>query len=148
MKITVLNPFTIDPVNHSDIHAIEFHDESLTTQADVEQSDINTIVRQFGVTGELPYGMRVPYSADITESPMDFHEAQNFIAETTQAFMDLPSHVRTEFENDPGNFMAFIDDPDNYAKAVKLGLVPPKPETPPPADGSSPPLDGSTTTTA
>lgn len=131
-KIIVLNPFTLDPVQQSEIGAILCADESLTDQSQVDQSDINTIVRQFGVTGELPYGKPVPFYEDITSFPTDYQEAENFLIASREAFMELPSDQRERFDNHPGKFLNFISNENNYDEAIKLGMIiPPSP----PADG-------------
>lgn len=146
MKITVLNPFTLDPAEHSDQTTLHCEDKSLTVQADVEASDINTIVRQFGVTGELPYGSIAPYTADLTNFPTDYHEAQNFIIQSQELFMDLPSSQRTRFDNNPGKFLDFIADDNNRDEAISLGFLP-KPD-PLPTDGFPVSKSGETTPTA
>lgn len=123
MKTIVLNPFSIDSDSHSNIGAIECLDPSLTVQADVAQADINNIVKQFGITHQLPYGMSVPEFADYSDVPNDFHAAMNFIRDTDQVFMSMPAEHRARFENDPGQFLDFVNNPDNYDEAVKLGFV-------------------------
>ena len=37
-------------------------------------------------------------------------------------FEDLPSKARTEFNNDPGTFLDFVQDPENKDKLYDLGL--------------------------
>lgn len=147
MKTEVLNPFTIDPVKHSSDNSIAFHDESLTVQADVEASDINTIVRQFGVTGELPYGTIPPLTGDFSNYPTDYHTAQNLIIEAQDVFMQLPSDQRARFDNNPGNFLDFIHNDSNYDEAVNLGYIFPK-ESPSSTGGLPDPKPVTTSPTA
>lgn len=146
-KIEVRNPFTLDQKEHSKRSAIIFKDESLTVQDDVQRSDINFIVHQFGVTGELPYGRIAPMTGDFTQYPDDYQSAQNLILEANQAFAALPSGDREYFKNDPGNYLAFIDNPENREKAIEFGYIP-KPEPTPPADGLPLPKDDTSSTTA
>lgn len=127
MKLTVLNPFTLDPDAHSDAHGLFCDDESLTVQADAAQADINNIVKQFGLSLELPYGLAVPEYADYTSIPNDYHAAMNFIKDADSVFMEMPANIRADFNHDAGQFLDFVDNPDNYDKAISLGLVPPKP---------------------
>lgn len=152
MKVTVLNPFTLDRKAHSSSSALICDDPSLTVQADVEQSDINTIVKQFGLTHELPYGLAVPEYFDATDAPSDYHAAMNYIRESDSVFMEMPAEIRSRFDNDAGRFLEFVRDPENYSEASKMGLVPPvvssseTPSTdglPTSADGSSPADAGS-----
>jgi phage internal scaffolding protein len=45
-------------------------------------------------------------------------------------FDQLPALIRDRFHNDPQEMLAFLNDPNNYDEAIKLGLVnpPPAPE--------------------
>lgn len=129
MKILVLNPFNLDD-SHSSAHSISFPEPSLTVQADAEQSDINYIVRQFGLTHELPYGQAVPEYADYSDIPNDYHAARNFILDADNAFMLLPAEQRSHFDNDAGRFLDFVADPANRTQAEKLGFVPPSSPSP------------------
>lgn len=141
-KTLVLNPFTLDPDDHSNAHGISFPEPSLTVQADVEQSDINFIVRQFGLTHELPYGLQVPEFTDFSDAPNDYHAAMNFIREADAGFMTMPADVRSRFQNDAGQFLDFVSSPDNYQDAIALGLVPPRVEDEPSASTETPPPVG------
>lgn len=126
-----LNPFIIDAKEHSSKSTFNTEGESLTVQADAAATDINNIVKQFGLTHELPYGALEPFYDDITDFPTDYHEAQNFIIASQEAFLTLPSEQRARFDNDPGKFLDFIHNNDNYDEAISLGFVPPRPiETP------------------
>jgi len=65
----------------------------------------------------------------------DYHSSLNQIIEAQDAFEALPSSMRKRFGNDPGELLAFLEDPANNEEAVKLGLrqapPPPPPEAPP-----------------
>lgn len=52
----------------------------------------------------------------------DFQEAQFMIAKAKSMFESMPSGVRKRFKNDPGEFMNFINNPDNIEESVKMGL--------------------------
>lgn len=102
-------------------------DESMTQQQFAEECDINTIVRRFGLTGELPSDVRMPQSGDFT-SVGDFHSAMNLVREAEEQFMLLPAELRLRFGNDPGQLLAFLDVEGNREEAVRLGLVNKPPE--------------------
>ena len=104
-------------------------DDGVTQQQFAEECDINTIVRRFGLTGELPSGIAMPVSGDFT-NVTDFHTAMNLIRQSQEAFLELPAHVRERFQNDPGRVMAFLENPENREEAVKLGMVAPPREVP------------------
>ena len=110
--------------------ALECLDESKAIQSAEEESNINTIVRRFGISGELPGGYAMPQSGDFTNIP-DFHTAMNLVRKAQEEFVKVPAEVRARFNNDPGRFMDFFDDPANYDEALKLGLVNARPPVPP-----------------
>lgn len=126
IKTVVLNPFSIDSDAHSDAHAlvVPVDELSLTKQSDAQSADINFIVKQFGVTQALPYGIAVPEYADYSDVPNDYHAAMNFISDSQDAFMQMPAALRSRFENDAGLFVEFFNDPANVDEARSLGLLP------------------------
>ncbi len=97
-------------------------DESLAIQSAEEESNINTIVRRFGLTGELPSDVAIPRSGDFTGAP-DFHTAMNLVRQAQEEFLRVPAHIRARFGNDPGNFIAFVEDDSNREEAARLGLL-------------------------
>ena len=111
---------SIDEETGEEIH-------SLTNQSFKDETDINTIVKRFGLTGEMPSTLAVPLSGDFTEA-MTFEESMNLIAQSNQQFMLLPADVRERFNNDPGRLIAFLEDDNNRDEALKLGLVNKPPE--------------------
>lgn len=95
---------------------------SKTQQQFAEECDINTIVRRFNLTGQLPTGVRMPTYGDFENVP-SYQEAMNAIRAADEAFMEMPAEVRARFNNDPARFVDFCSDPANRAEAEKLGLV-------------------------
>ena len=95
---------------------------SMTSQQFADDVDINTIVRRFGLTGQLPQSLSVPLSGDFT-GVTDFHSAMNLVVAAQDEFMKLPVDVRDRFGNDPGALVAFVSDDANRDEAVKLGIV-------------------------
>lgn len=109
--------------------ALECLDESKAIQSAEEESNINTIVRRFGISGELPNQVAMPQSGDFTNIP-DFHTAMNLVRQAQEEFVRVPAEIRARFNNDPGRFMDFFEDPANYDEALKLGLVNVRPVPP------------------
>lgn len=97
-------------------------EDSLAIQSAEEESNINTIVRRFGLTGELPSDLRMPLSGDF-EGIGDFHSAMNTVRAAQEEFLRVPADVRARFGNDPAQFMEFLEDPGNRDEARKLGLL-------------------------
>lgn len=102
-------------------------DEDMTQQQFKEETDINVILKRFGMTGQLPQGLAMPMVGDFT-NVSDFHTAMNLVRQADEEFMKLPAEVRKRFNNDPGAVIAFLNDPANRDEAVKLGIVAPPPE--------------------
>lgn len=96
--------------------------ESVVQQQFAEECDINTIVKRFGITGELPNGINMPLSGDFT-NVTDFQTAMNTVRQAQESFMELPAEVRRRFNNDPARVLAFLDDEANRDEAIKLGIV-------------------------
>lgn len=97
--------------------------EDFTKQEFRDEVDINTILRRFNVTGQLPQGVRMPTYGDFTQVG-DFQQALAAIETARESFMQLPADVRRRFDNDPGAFVDFASDARNLEEARKLGLVP------------------------
>lgn len=120
--IFLRTPYNYDTMEVSDETGLECLDESLAQQHAKDETDINTIVRRFGLTGELPSGVRAPQYGDFTEAT-DYHTAMNAVIAANNSFMQLPADVRARFNNDAGAFVDFCSDDKNRDEAKKLGLI-------------------------
>jgi phage internal scaffolding protein len=115
-------PYNYDTMEASNASALSCEDPSLAQQHARDESDINTIVKRFGLTGQLPDNVRTPTYGDF-EDATDYHTALNAVRAADAAFMQLPADIRTRFNNDAGAFVDFVADDSNRAEAEKLGLV-------------------------
>lgn len=132
---------TIDVLGRdNDQFGLECVDPSLTVQADAQESDINFIVKRFGITGELPRNLEYVTNVDLTEAPDTYHGAMSILMRAQDTFMELPASVRTKFDNDPGLFMDFASDPANIDALRDMGLAVPKVEPAPGAPVPVPPI--------
>lgn len=101
--------------------------EGKTKQEFKDDCDINVLLKRYQETGSLEHvNQRQALFADV--SAMDYQEAMNIIADARSAFLDLPAKVRDRFNNDPHEFLAFVEDPENAAEAGELGLLSPEGE--------------------
>jgi phage internal scaffolding protein len=116
-------PYNYDTMEASNASALLCEDPSLAQQHARDESDINTIVKRFGLTGELPSNVRTPTYGDFSDA-MDYHTSLIAVRAADAAFMQLPADIRTRFNNDAGAFVDFVSDDNNRAEAEKLGLVP------------------------
>lgn len=114
-------------------------EKTRTQQHFKEESDINTIVRRFGVTGQMPVAPRMPSYGDY-DNVTDFKTAMDAWARAREDFDALPAQIRKRFDHDPQKLLEFVQDDKNRPEAEKLGLVPKRPEKlPEPPQGQTPP---------
>lgn len=95
-----------------------------TQQSFKDDCDINLIMKRFERTGMLDHLNQFEGSyGDFTDVPTSYHDAVNQVLAAQDMFMTVPARVRAMFDNDPGKFLAFVDDPANAEKMVELGLA-------------------------
>lgn len=123
-------PYNYDVMAASDNSALVCEDPSLAQQNGKEEADINTIVKRFGLTGELPDNVRVPEYGDFADA-LDYQSSLNLILQAQAGFMEMPADVRDRFNNDPGKFLEFVNNPENLDEARKLGIAKPAVVVPP-----------------
>jgi len=97
---------------------------SLAVDSLREESDINTIVRRFGLTGRMPSDIRLPTYQNFLDAPDDYRGALDAIRAADASFNRLPAAVRARFENDPAQFVDFCSDPANLPALQEMGLAP------------------------
>lgn len=127
---TSKSPFLRTPYNYdrdaaSNESGLACEDASLTQQHFKDETDINNILRQFNVTGMLPEHILSPRYGDFS-GISDYKTALDRVMDAHEEFMGLPAHLRAQFDNDPENLIAFLNDESNRSEAEKLGLVQPK----------------------
>lgn len=111
--------------------------KSKTKQSFSRDADINNIMRRYRMTGLMvdPNSVsqrREAFYGDFSDLP-DLQSLRNRVIEIDNAFMTLPSNLRTRFENNAENLLLWLNDPENEAEAIELGLKEPAPapEAPP-----------------
>lgn len=141
-KIFIRSPYNYDTNKVSNETGLECKDPTRTQQHMKDECDINVIVRNFGVTGQVPTTVRAPTYGDFL-GVNDFHTAANAIAQANEAFDAMPSDLRYRFHNNPQEFVDFCSDDANRPEAERLGLVfPQKPlDNPPNKADTSPTPD-------
>lgn len=96
--------------------------ESLTVQSHAEDADINVMLKRFGVLGRMPESVRVPEYGDFTQVG-DFRSALHAVMDAQDEFMKLPPRLRAELNNDPQEFLKFVQDPANLDRMREMGLA-------------------------
>lgn len=118
----IQRPYTLKPRTFG----ISFPEKSrFTRQEFKDESDINTIMRRYLRTGELPHvNTLAPQYFDA--SPIDFQGHMQVIAEAKSLFAQLPASIRSRFYNNPGQFVDFCSDPANRTELAHMGLLSPE----------------------
>jgi len=119
-------PYNYDGDKVSDETGLSCPEPTLAQQNFKDECDINHIVRQFGLTGELPGKPLSPQYGDFT-GVLDYHSAVNAVLAAQDDFMELPAQLRSRFNNDPAELIDFLELEENREEAIKLGLVAAKP---------------------
>lgn len=122
-------PFNYDVRAASDESGLSCPEKGRTIQSAKDEVDINNIAKRFGLTGQLPSGVRVPVYQDFDDI-IDYHSAMIQVRLANEAFLQMPANVRARFNNDAGAFVDFVNDDANRAEAEKLGIVVPKDKPP------------------
>lgn len=78
--------------------------ESVVQQQFVDEVDVNSIVRRFGMTREMPFGSAEGVFGDFT-GLSDFDAVRAKVVDAEARFMRLPADVREKFGNDPANLI-------------------------------------------
>jgi len=118
-------PYNYDTLAASDESGIACEEASLAQQQFKDECDINNILRQFNITGQLPDAPLSPKYGDFT-GISDYKTALDRVIAADEEFMNLPATIRARFDNDAANLIAFLDQEENREEAVKLGLLEPK----------------------
>ena len=111
--------------------------ESMTAQEFAPFCDVNRIIARWEKTGVLEHTARFQGQYGVFVGPESYHAAMNRIMDVQSMFNTLPARMREEFGNDPGAFLRYVGDPENYEEMAKRGLIP----NPLLAEGSEPASD-------
>lgn len=93
---------------------ITFSEPSMTKQNHKAECDINNIMRRFTKTGVIDHVTRYePRYGDVPSQ--DYHSALITVSSAQELFEELPAVMRKHFDNDPGLFLEYVQDPSNPA---------------------------------
>jgi len=106
--------------------ALTFPDEEYpygkTKQSFKDDADINNIMARYQSTGMIDYVKEnAPHYGDVTG--LEFQACMNKIIEASEMFDALPAHLRKRFNNEPAEFLDFVQDDKNREEAITLGLI-------------------------
>jgi hypothetical protein len=93
-----------------------------TEQHHKKECDINEIIRKYDKTGLIMHVSKFEAKfGDMTAN--DFKTMQDKITNAVNMFEDLPSHIRSRFDNHPAELLRFMEDPNNRQEAIELGII-------------------------
>ncbi|WNK14192.1 MAG: internal scaffolding protein [Microvirus sp.] len=106
------------------VSGLECLEDVLTQQQFVEEADINTLVRRFGLDKQpMPTAPFDPsHYGDFSDVP-DLRTALDLVNDAKNRFMELPPKLRSRFHNSPAELWSFVQDEENADEAVRLGLL-------------------------
>lgn len=119
MKVKI-NSIYSDRVRSS----VRFTQPSKVQKQFAEQCSTEHIVEKFLRGEPVATASKPAVYADLTQVP-DFESLQDRLAVLNNWFNDLPSEVRSEFDNDPQKALEELTKPDRMSDAVELGLLDP-----------------------
>jgi len=94
----------------------------ITEQGHKRECDVNYILQKYDKTGLISHVQKFDAMyADCTG--LEFKEALEKMQKVSGDFLQIPSNIRREFDNDPYKFLSFLDDPRNRPRAIELGLI-------------------------
>lgn len=101
---------------------VVFKEPSRAKQSMRDECDINLIMAKFTKSGHVDHFAKHGGSYGFATS-VDFHSAMNIVTRARQMFEALPASTRDRFNNEPTEFLDFVQDPENHEEMKELGLV-------------------------
>ncbi len=101
--------------------------KSKTKQAHKDECDVNKIIAKYRKTGVLTHLKNNPQNFEFAPN-LDFQESLEYVEKAREQFMELPATIRNKFQNNPADFVAFVENPENKSEMIEMGLLPREPE--------------------
>lgn len=124
-KRVYFDPHLVNPITGE-----AYLPERRVKQSFVSECDINTIMKQYSITGQIRHMSANAAKGAYMDLPddLDFQASLQIVQTGTDAFATLPSKTRDRFNNDPALFLEFMADPANAEEAIRLGLATKRPD--------------------
>jgi phage internal scaffolding protein len=97
--------------------------ESLTQQHFQEECDIINIIKRHDRNGIIEHVQRGQARYGDFSEVHDYREALDLVQDANEEFMKIPSEIRKQFNNNPGEFLNFVSNPDNEEEMKQMGFV-------------------------
>lgn len=129
------------------------YDDGMTKESYKDSTDINKMLKKAQKAGSLAHIQKYPAPVYGEFQGFDLLEAHRLVDKAVDIFSELPSEIRTEFDQDAFKFAEFAADPKNNEKLAEIlpkiaepGAYFPnpvkraaEPESPPAAEGAGSP---------
>lgn len=109
-----------------------------------KECDVNEIMRKFEKNQLISHVNDHQGDYGDFSTFEDYHASVNAVLEANDAFASVPSKIRATFNNDPAQFLQFVQDPSNLDQMVEMGLAHKRPEAPPQKSEPTAPLSEET----
>lgn len=96
--------------------------EGLTEQSHKQECDINYILKDYARTGFMKHANQNAGQYDDVTS-VDFQSAMDTVANVKTMFENLPSQIRAEFNNQPTQFLDYVQNPNNTEALAQRGIL-------------------------
>lgn len=104
--------------------AIEEGEPTLVEQNHKAETDINNIVKKHAGNLELIAKNQQLVEFTMDDIPTnDFQEMMQIMVNAKEAFQQVPSQIRKEFDNDAAKYLDFVRNPENKDRLIELGLA-------------------------
>ena len=125
-RLRILYQAQLDDEGRIDLVECGTEDLYAQIQSHADSVDIHTILRQFEAGDTEALMRRQGTFGDFTEMPKTYAEMLNAVIAGEQKFMELPVEVRARFGHSFQQWLAGMDNPDDFAE--KMGWTQPKEE--------------------
>lgn len=102
---------------------IFFDGAGVTQQHFKEECNVNNIMAKYGASRLLQHFSQFQGNYGDFTNVQDYQTSMNQLIAAQDMFMSLPSQLRNRFNNDPGEFLAFVSNADNRDEMKTLGLL-------------------------
>lgn len=98
---------------------------SKTRQEFRDECDINTIMKKFERDGSVSHVAERRGDYGDFSDVVDYQTAMNSLLDARAAFAGLPAKLRRDFDNDPGRFLDWFENPARTEEELRAhGLLP------------------------
>lgn len=96
---------------------------SLVKQSFKDECDINSIMKKWEKSGVISHAKEAEGLYGDFSDVKDYQSALDAVIHAQELFDGFPAELRARFQNDPAQFLDFVDNPSNMEEMISLGLA-------------------------